>query len=669
MIRATLATKTAISISALLIAFQFNESVNAQTVNRANWGTIQSNSYAATSNYSWNNSIPEKYPTPGTSNGKLVLFDNSHGETSGQADWVLDGGFSDFADDLASHGYTIKEYRGIDKNGDGIIRYYDDRQAANVSNNEEVITYDAIKDADVFVMAEANRPFTIAEQDALKQFVDSGKGIYFVADHYNSDRNMNTWDSTETYNGYNRSTNDSYNIGGAYGDLRNPQDSTKGWLAQTFGLRFRFNAINLTSGFSGIKSVKDSEGITQEVKPILMAAGSTLSIVDGSKAKGIVYLSSTDKPTKWGSSADKGLYFGGEAEGPYVAISKPSRGKAAFIGDSSPIEDSSAKYMHEGTGKTKSNHEGYKSIGNAATLSVNIINWLANSEAYVGFDGVNHTKGIATPTPMADIEKNQTQAEPWATPTYNPWDTDTYAYNSYNAPQGPNNSSTVSVTGVSLDNTSATINIGASKTLIAIVAPTNATNKGVTWSSSNTNVATISNGIVTGNAIGTAVITATTVDGKKTAICDFTVSNTPKITTLNEGFDKVVGTSNSITSGIPTGWIFSSNLGLYTTIGNYGASSPAIKLQDTGNKITTPSLDLSAEANLSFWIKGNGTNSSSSLLVETYNGISWTTVAKITSFPITGICKTYTLGLDTKQVRFTYTKGAGNLALDDIKIQ
>jgi len=669
MFRTTLAKKTAVSISALLIAFQFNEAVNAQTINEQNSHITEVTS-STSPNYSWNNYIPEKDPTQGTSNGKLVLFDNSHGETAGQADWVLDGGFSDFADDLASHGYTIKEYRGIDKNGDGVIRYYDDRQSSNVNSNEEVITYDAIKDADVFVMAEANRPFTIAEQAALKQFVDSGKGIYFIADHYNSDRNMNTWDSTETYDGYNRSTSDTYNIGGAYGDLRNPQDATKGWLAQTFGLRFRFNAINLTSGFSGIKSVKDSEGITKDIKPILMAAGSTLSIVDGSKAKGVVYLSSTDKPTKWGSAADNGLYFGGEAEGAYVAISKPSRGKAAFIGDSSPIEDASAKYMHEGTGKAKSNHDGYKSTGNAATLSVNIINWLANSEAYIGFDGVNHSKGIATPTPMADIEKNQSQAEPWATPTYDPWNTDTYAYGSYNAPQGTNNSpTTVNVTGLSLDKTSTIINVGSTQTLLPIILPTNATNKAVTWSSNNTSIATVSNGVVTGKTIGTAVITATTVDGNKTSTCNVTVSNTQKTTTLNEGFDTVVGTSSSITSGIPTGWTFSSGLGIYTTSGNYGASSPAIKLQNTGNKITTPNLDLSAEAKLSFWIKGNGTNSSSSLLIEKYDGTSWTTLANITDLPINGATKTYTLGLDTKQVRFTYTKGLGNLSLDDINIQ
>jgi len=56
---------------------------------------------SASIDYSWNNNVPVKYPAPGNSNGKLILFDNSHGETTGQADWTLDGGFSDFADDRA----------------------------------------------------------------------------------------------------------------------------------------------------------------------------------------------------------------------------------------------------------------------------------------------------------------------------------------------------------------------------------------------------------------------------------------------------------------------------------------------------------------------------------------------------------------------------------------
>ncbi len=520
--------RTSIVLGTLLMALQLNfggplnNNDNKQRLK--NYGNVEAVAYAAGLDYTWNNTIPEKIPAPTNNNGKLVLFDNSHGETTGQADWVLDGGFSDFADDLVAHGYTVREYRGVDKNIDGAIRYYDDRQSGNVALNEAVITYDGIKNADVFVMAEANRPFSISERAALKQFVDSGKGIYFVADHYNADRNMNTWDSTEVFNGYNRSTSTSYNMGGEYGDLRNPQNANTGWLAENFGIRYRFNAINWTNGLSGIKSVADSEGITAGVQPILMAAGSTLAVVDGTKAKGLVYFGATDSPTKWASAADQGLYFGGENEGPFVAISKPSLGKAAFIGDSSPIEDLTTKYKNEGSGAAKSTHAGYTSAGTAAVLSVNLVDWLANTETYVGFDGISHTRGINTPIPMADVEKTQSQAEPWATPTYDPWNTSTFAYGSYNAPQGPI-SGVVSVTGITLTPSSVALNVGSIQTITANITPSNATNKTVTWTSNNTSVATVVNGVVTANAIGTAIITATTQDGGKTATCNVTVSN------------------------------------------------------------------------------------------------------------------------------------------------
>ena len=39
---------------------------------------------------------------PTTSNGYSILFDNTHGQTAGAADWVIDGGFSDYANALAT---------------------------------------------------------------------------------------------------------------------------------------------------------------------------------------------------------------------------------------------------------------------------------------------------------------------------------------------------------------------------------------------------------------------------------------------------------------------------------------------------------------------------------------------------------------------------------------
>ena len=83
----------------------------------------------------------------------------------------------------------------------------------------------------------------------------------------------------------------------------------------------------------------------------------------------------------------------------------------------------------------------------------------------------------------------------------------------------------ISVTGVSLNKTSMTLLIGGTEKLTATVSPSNATDKNVTWSSSNTNIATVdSNGNVSAINVGTAIITVKTEDGGKTATCSVTVN-------------------------------------------------------------------------------------------------------------------------------------------------
>lgn len=97
---------------------------------------------------------------------------------------------------------------------------------------------------------------------------------------------------------------------------------------------------------------------------------------------------------------------------------------------------------------------------------------------------------------------------------------------------------TTAVTGVSLNKTSTSINVGGSETLTATVNPGTASNKNVTWSTSNSNVATVSsNGVVTGVSKGSATITVTTADGGKTASCTVTVIKPVTGITLNE--DKI----------------------------------------------------------------------------------------------------------------------------------
>lgn len=83
---------------------------------------------------------------------------------------------------------------------------------------------------------------------------------------------------------------------------------------------------------------------------------------------------------------------------------------------------------------------------------------------------------------------------------------------------------TVAVTGITLNKTEATLEIGENVTLTASVTPTNATNKSVTWSVDHSEVATVDRGRVTAVAAGTATVTATSVDGNFKAECTITVN-------------------------------------------------------------------------------------------------------------------------------------------------
>lgn len=85
-------------------------------------------------------------------------------------------------------------------------------------------------------------------------------------------------------------------------------------------------------------------------------------------------------------------------------------------------------------------------------------------------------------------------------------------------------STNVPVTGVTLNQTALSLGVGSSSTLTATVAPDNATNKAVTWTTDNAEVATVADGVVTAVAEGTATITATTADGSFTASCTVTVT-------------------------------------------------------------------------------------------------------------------------------------------------
>ena len=89
----------------------------------------------------------------------------------------------------------------------------------------------------------------------------------------------------------------------------------------------------------------------------------------------------------------------------------------------------------------------------------------------------------------------------------------------------------VAVKDVDLNKSKASVAVGENVTLKATVSPSNATDKTVTWKSSDTSIAKVKNGVVTGVKPGTATITVTTANGKK-ATCKVTVTKRVSATSV-----------------------------------------------------------------------------------------------------------------------------------------
>ena len=122
-------------------------------------------------------------------------------------------------------------------------------------------------------------------------------------------------------------------------------------------------------------------------------------------------------------------------------------------------------------------------------------------------------------------------------------------------------SAVVAVNSITLSQTEAAMTVGGETlTLTPTVLPAEATDKSVTWSSSNEAVATVTDGVVTAVAAGTATITVTTTDGAKTATCAVTVAAPAASTytvTVKEGTEDAtswtIAPAEATTTGVAQG--------------------------------------------------------------------------------------------------------------------
>ncbi len=178
-------------------------------------------------------------------------------------------------------------------------------------------------------------------------------------------------------------------------------------------------------------------------------------------------------------------------------------------------------------------------------------------EYSVSVTSENTTQGTAVVTqePSCDSDIATIQATPQAGYRFVAWnDGNTDNPRSITVTQDTTFTATfavVNVSAITLSKTTLQLPIGDTHQLVATVVPDNALNKNVTWSSSNAEVVSVVNGLVTAVADGTATITATTEDGGYTATCEVTVTTPVSSISLDKtSLDLIVGETEQLTATI-----------------------------------------------------------------------------------------------------------------------
>ncbi|WP_329500295.1 putative Ig domain-containing protein [Kitasatospora herbaricolor] len=275
---------------------------------------------------------------------KRVLFDNSKGETAGNADWIISTGQPDPLTQNANP-TTETSWTGA-ISAWGVALQKTGRYSLKTLPAGSTITYGTggaldLANFDEFVLPEPNIRLGDAEKTAVMKFVQNGGGLFLISDHTVSDRNNDGWDSPAIIN-----------------DLltTNSVDNT-----DPFG--FSVDLLNIAN--ENPRAVTDPadpvlNGSFGQVTGSIIRNGTTFTLrpADNPAVKGLLYRS--------GHSGTTGAFFVTSAFG---------SGRVAVWGDSSPIDD--------GTGQSGNTlYDGWNDpAGTDAALALNATAWLAQGSA------------------------------------------------------------------------------------------------------------------------------------------------------------------------------------------------------------------------------------------------------------------------------------------------
>ncbi len=188
-------------------------------------------------------------------NAANVIYDDTHGQTAGNADWIPAGAYSEMVDMLKANGFKI--------------------DCLSKVTSGRAFTAEILKDYDGLILAEPNNPYSKAECDLIVDFVKNGGGLFIVGDHGDADRDNDGWDAVRALNEF----------------------------CPKFGFKFKGNMV-YEAPVAG--TINQEHPAMFGFKSVGIWAGSTFDIVEAEGAKAVGLIDSRIAKTPYMVAAEAG---------------------------------------------------------------------------------------------------------------------------------------------------------------------------------------------------------------------------------------------------------------------------------------------------------------------------------------------------------------------------